>query len=165
MRTPNLFIVGAPKCGTTSLDNYLRQHPDVFMSPKKEPHYFGSDLYAPRFIRDWETYRVLFSGATDEAVVGEASVWYLYSQNAAREIHSVCPNAKIIIMLRNPVDQMHSLHSQRLYSGLETIRDFEDALAAEADRKRGQRIPPHAHPVEGLFYGDVASYAYQVERY
>jgi hypothetical protein len=92
-------------------------------------------------------------------------VWYLYSKKAALEIKSFSPAASIIIMLRNPVDMLYSLHSQFLYNGSEDIEDFESALNAEEDRKKGLRVPPAVHFVECLFYRETVKYAEQVERY
>ena len=87
MTLPNFFIVGAPKCGTTALHAYLSQHPDVFMSDPKEPHYFGSDLdFRYRRRPSDAQYRSYFAGAGDRRRIGEASVWYLYSECAADEI-------------------------------------------------------------------------------
>ena len=78
MRRPDFFIVGAPKCGTTALYEYLKQHPEVFMPKEaKEPNFFGSDFNNPFFIRDENAYLALFADARYEKRVGEASVWYL----------------------------------------------------------------------------------------
>ena len=165
MRKPDFFIVGAPKCGTTAMYAFLRQHPDIFMPEVKEPHFFGSDLINRYGIQDETKYLALFAPATTEKRLGEGSVWYLYSQAAAREIKAYCPEARIIIMLRNPVDALYSLHSQRLRSGDETIMDFREALLAEADRKRGRRIPKWTQVVQGMFYSETIRYAEQVERY
>ena len=165
MRRPDFFIVGAPKCGTTALYDYLSQHPEVFVPEKKEIHFFGRDLYAPTYLRDERKYLSLFAGARDEKRVGEASVWYLYSRQSAAEIREFSPGARIIIMLRNPVEMIYSLHSQRLYIGSEDIEDFAEALAAEEERKRGLRLPKNPHLVEGLFYREVGKYSAQVRRY
>jgi hypothetical protein len=165
MRRPDFFIVGAPKCGTTALYDYLSQHPDVFVPPTKEIHFFGRDLYSPTYLRDGEKYLSLFAGARDEKRVGEASVWYLYSKQSAREIKEFSPEARIIIMLRNPVDMIYSLHSQRLYIGTEDIEDFAEALRAEPERKRGLRLPQNPYLIEGLFYREVGKYTDQVQRY
>ncbi len=165
MRKPDFFIVGAPKCGTTAMTQYLRQHPDIYMPRKKELHFFGSDLESAWFTRDEDAYLGWFTAVAAEKRVGEASVWYLYSQKAAVEIHAFAPHAQIIIMLRNPVDMLYSQHSQFLYNGNEDIPDFMAALAAEPDRKQGRRIPPQAHLVEGLFYRETARYTEQVKRY
>jgi len=165
---PNFFIVGAPKCGTTSLHEYLQRHPDVFMPFYKEPHYFGSDLQGSRFMqfRDKpEKYLKLFRDVRGEQRIGESSPWYLVSKNAAQEINAYDPNAKIIMLLRNPVDMMYSMWSQFRYSGNEQIEIFEDALAAEPARKQGRLIRRAAHCITGLFYREMASYTEQVKRY
>lgn len=166
MRRPDFFIVGAPKCGTTALYRALRRHPRIFMPDRKEPNFFGSDFTAPYpyFIRDESEYLALFEPAGDALRVGEASAWYMYSRRAAREIVEYSPGARAIVMLRDPVDLMYALHSQRIYSGNEDITDFEEALAAEPDRKRGRRIPPDVNLVDGLFYREVARLSPQVER-
>lgn len=165
---PNFFIVGAPKCGTTSLHEYLQRHPDIFMPFYKEPHYFGSDLIGSRFMQfrnKPEKYLRLFQDVRGETRIGESSPWYLASRTAAQEIKAYNPNAKIIMLLRNPVDMMYSMWAQFRYSGNEQIEDFEEALAAEPARKQGQLIRRAAHCVTGLFYTEMASYTQQVKRY
>ena len=165
MTLPNFFIVGAPKCGTTALHAYLAQHPDVFMSDPKEPHYFGSDLdFRYRRRPSEEQYRSYFADARDRRRIGEASVWYLYSECAADEIGEAVPDARIIVMLRDPVEMIPSLHSQFVYNGHEDL-GLAEALAAEEDRSAGRRIPPHANFPRGLLYRQVATYAPQVARY
>ena len=165
---PNFFIVGAPKCGTTSLHEYLQRHPDVFMPFFKEPHFFGSDLVGSRF-RQFrgkpDRYLKLFRDALGEKRIGESSPWYLASGRAAEEIHGYDPAAKIIIMLRNPIDMMYSMWSQFRYSGNEQIESFEEALAAEADRRARRRIRRAAHCITGLYYREMARFAEQVPRY
>jgi hypothetical protein len=165
VRRPDFFIVGAPKSGTTAMYDYLRQHPDIFMPEVKEPHFFATDLASPHYIRDESKYLSLFSKAKDEKRAGEASIWYLYSKRAAQEIKDFSTSASIIIMLRSPADMLYSLHSQYLYSGNEEIADFEAALNAEDDRKRGLRVPASPYPVEILFYREIVRYREQVERY
>lgn len=166
MRRPDFFIVGAPKCGTTALYEYLKQHPEVFMPKEaKEPNFFGSDFNNPFFIRDEKAYLSLFADALHEKRVGEASIWYLYSKRAASEIKSFDPQARIIIMLRNPVEMLHALHSQLLFNGDEDEEDFEAALAAEEARKEGLRLPANPQIVEALFYREVIKYTEQVKRY
>jgi hypothetical protein len=113
-----------------------------------------------------DTYLGCFSRATDERYRGEASIGYLCSTRAAQEIHDFSPDSRIVAILRNPVDMIHSLHSEMLFQGDEDIVDFEEALAAEDDRKRGERIPPMCQfQLWSLFYRDVGRYAEQVERY
>jgi hypothetical protein len=161
---PDFVVVGAPKCGTTSLDRYLSQHPDVFMA-RKEQHYWGSDLEFrwPRITT--EAYSASLATDAPARVRGEASVWYLYSKLAAAEIHAANPDAKIIAILRNPPDMISSLHNQHFNAGGEDIPDFADALAAEADRREGRRLPRGNGYPWSLQYREVARYADQVERY
>jgi sulfotransferase family protein len=165
MRRPDFFIVGAAKCGTTALEAYLGSHPDVFMSPLKEPHYFGSDLpFADRAPFSEAEYLAHFAGAHGERRIGEKSVWYLYSKRAAAEIKEFSPNARIIIMLRNPVDQMYSLYWDRRFQGSEAITDFEAALRAEPSRRRGLDLPRRGMR-ENVLYRAIASFPEQVARY
>jgi hypothetical protein len=165
-RKPGFFIVGAPKSGTTAMTVYLREHPEVFMPRIKELHYFGSDLSkSDKYPSDLAAYLSWFKGAEPGQVVGECSVTYLYSRRAPLEIKEFNRSAKIIIMLRDPVDMMYALHSQLLFGGFEDISDFALALAAEPDRKQGRRIPKGAQLVDNLFYRDIAHYSEQVERY
>jgi hypothetical protein len=166
MRKPNFFIVGAPRCGTTSMYTYLRQHPEIYVSAHKEPHFFGSDLTPlPGAIREPELYGELFAGAGDRSRVGEASVWYLSSTKAASEIRSFAPDARILILLRAPHRMLESLHGLFLRTGNEDLPTLEKALAAEPERRLGHRIPPGAYLPEALLYTDIARYAAQVERY
>ncbi len=173
MRKPDFFIVGAPKSGTTAMAEYLEQHPEVFMCPRKDSTFFGSDLkfkntimLPPDMFRvDRETYLSWFRDVKDEKRIGEASVWYLYSRKAALEIKEFNPEAQIIIMLRNPVDMLYSLHGQFLYDFNEDIEDFEEALKAEEERKKGIRVPSTAYLPEALYYREVARFSEQVQRY
>lgn len=164
MTRPDFFIVGAPRCGTTALYEYLRQHPQVFMPEHKEPQYFGDDLTHLHVRLSERDYLGLFRGAKPGQRVGEASTWYLYSRRAAREIGEFAPGAQIIIMLRNPVDVMYSLHRELTFYGGETILDFEEALAAEPDRMAGRRRGPSRRP-EALYYRDAVRFPEQIERY
>ena len=168
---PNFFIVGAPKSGTTSLYDYLRQHPDVFIPDVKEPAYFGTDLdfeqrlCARDTIHHLDNYLRLFDKAGDAKRVGEGSTAYLCSTRAAREIIEFDPDARIMIMLRNPVDMIYSLHGEWLWNCNEDIEDFEEALKAQEDRALGRRIPPTSSFPQGLQYYDIARYSAQVARY
>lgn len=167
MNKPDFFIVGAPKCGTTSLYEYLRQHPEIFMpADRKEPNYFNTDLHAPVWpCPTFEQYLALFAPATNQKRIGEASVWYLYSSIAAQAIRQFNPSARIIIMLRNPVDMIYSLHSELLYGLDESIADFRQALEAEEERKLKRIKPTGTLPVECLFYREIGRYSKQVQRY
>jgi hypothetical protein len=168
---PDFLIVGAPRCGTTFMYEYLDQHPQIYMSPIKEPQHFATDLDSGSyldslsFMRDRQTYMALFDGARADQLTGEASTWHLYSKDAARNIKAANPEARIIIMLRDPVEMLYSLHGRRHYGGSEDLADFGEALAAEEDRKHGRRISPKARNVTALFYRDVGRYHDQVKRY
>lgn len=163
---PNFFIVGAPKSGTTALYHFLRQHPQIFMPPAKEPHFFGNADDPERPSRTLDEYLALFRDGAGKPRVGEASVYYLYSRQAPQRIHHFDPNVRIIIMLRNPVEMIPSLHHQRVYSDNERLTDLDEALAAEAPRKRGElKIPRKTHNPRALFYREVGRYSVQVQRY
>jgi len=162
MRKPDFFIVGAPKCGTTAMYYYLKQHPEIFMPERKELHFFGTDFYSPHFVRDLQEYLKIFEGADNKKRIGEASVWYLYSKKAALEIKEFNPDADIIIMLRNPVDMMYSLHSHQVFNGSEKITNFEEALSYEEDLKKKTSGSGF---IERFFYREVAKYYNQVKRY
>src|SRR5579863_6037354 len=165
--TPNLFIVGAPKSGTTALASYLGAHPDVFVAGK-ELSYFGTDLEfrttkGGRWRIGYDAYLEWFARSADTRFRADRSVFYLYSSCAAAEIHAYDPGSRIVALLRNPVDQMHSQHSEMLFQGDEDIASFGQAIAAEAQRKRGALVPPGCQKVFGLFYRDPARYSDQVE--
>ena len=106
-RWPNFFIVGAPKAGTSSLYAYLNEIPGIFMSPKKEPNYFSENTipndHPIKPIRDKKKYLELFKGVKGEKIIGEASTSYLADPEAPKLIHEACPDAKILISLRDPV--------------------------------------------------------------
>jgi hypothetical protein len=134
-KRPNLFVAGAMKAGTTALFHLLRAHPDIYMSPIKEPHFFSTDIdtkrfapaYKPRpldmdrycrlpdppeihstYVTKWENYHCLFKNARDQKIIGEASTSYLYSQEAAFNIQRSFHDARIIIVLRDPVERAFS---------------------------------------------------------
>lgn len=166
---PNTFIVGAPKCGTTSLYEYLKGHPQVFMSAAKEPGYFAPDNLNPhshelRYEVDEERYLALFAEAGDARRVGEATVGYIYSAQAPELIQRFDPAARIIAMFRNPVDMIHSLHNQRLSEGREDEPDFAAAIEREAQRDGRQAPAPADPPVKGA-YRDRALFARYLPRW
>lgn len=165
VRLPNFFILGAPKSGTTSLYEYLRTHPHVFMPHIKEPHFFASDFSTYRTVQSRSRYLDLFSGAGPEHTArGEASVFYLYSRSAVHEILQSNPAAKLIAILRNPVELVYSLHSQYVYGFDEDEKNFETAWAMQDARARGERIPPHCMEPAHLQYRAVGSLGEQINR-
>jgi len=168
MTRPNFFIVGAPKCGTTAMNDFLAQHPDIFMG-YKEMHYFGADLPMASTLTgeriSLETYLDAFKKWNGEKRIGETAVLYLYSASAPQEIKAFDPQAKIVIMLRNPVEQMYSMYFQALFVGDEDLPTFEAALEAEPDRLAGKRIPPTCFKPLILLYRRNARYSGYVRNY
>lgn len=166
MTTPNFFIVGAPKCGTTALSEYLRAHPQVFMSTPKEPHYFAHDFpHYKKTVPTLESYLALFDDAPAEAkAVGEASVWYLYSREALKAVREFAPNARVIVMLRNPVQLAQSIHSQLVWVLDEDVKDFATAWKLQDERRQGDSIPTGCREPAFLRYGEVAKLGKQLRR-
>ena len=162
---PNFFIVGAPKCGTTALYRYLSPHPNIFLSKLKEPHYFATDLGTYPAVKTPEQYASLFAARTPAHLrVGEASVYYLRSAVAVRNIHKFNPAARLIAMLRNPVDMIYSLHSQLLYWGEESEPDFETAWRLQDRRREGHDLPPLSREPSLVQYGAIGRLGAQTER-
>ena len=161
---PNLFIVGAPKCGTTAWVNYLSDHPDIFFTPAKEPHYFSTDFPEFRWARTESEYSSLFEGAGNAAVVGEASVQYLYSREAASNIGACNPEARILVFLRRHESFLPSYHHQLVYNREEDVSDFATAwklsLSASA-----RKFPPTCRESSFLDYPSVGRFSEQLERY
>jgi len=169
---PNLFIVGQPRSGTSALYQFLKEHPEVFMSKIKEPEYFSKDMESFHFEkskirRTDENYIKFFKDCKHEKIVGEASTNYLYSKVAAKEICQFNPSAKIIVMIREPVAFLRSYHSYRLRPlyEQENIRDFVKALASETERKLGKNIPKNCLNPSMLYYSERVKYSEQIRRY
>lgn len=165
MNKVDFFIAGAPKSGTTSLFHYLQQHPQIFMPVVKEPNFFAADLPNYRAVSQLKTYHQLFSAASAEQTCwGEGSVWYLYSRAATQNIKEYNPDALFLVMLRNPVDMLYSLHQNLLFSFHEDESDFITAWGLQPVRSQGQRIPARCAEPAVLLYSQVARYGEQLER-
>jgi hypothetical protein len=165
IRKPDFFIVGAPKCGTTALDHYLSQHPEIFIPDIKEINYFGTDLLKSPSTVTEKMYLSFFLKAKNEKRLGESTVWYIYSPGATSAIKEFNPSAQIIIMLRNPVDMLYSYYYQLLFNGDEDIMDFKSALDAEQRRKKGLDIPRGPHSSHRYLYREIGTYSNHVKRY
>lgn len=161
---PNLFLVGAPKAGTTAMYEYLRAHPEVFFPERKEPHHFGRDIRSPRFVDDRAEYLRLYARGGAAPVRGDASVWYLRSRHAAEEIATFAPGARIVVMLRDPVELARSLHEHNLAIGIEDEPDLGRALDLGGARASHRRLGRPAIP-EFLDYLPVGRFADQLERF
>lgn len=152
--TPNVFLAGAPKCGTTSLASWLSTHPKCFVTPKKEPHFFGDYLRRNMSISEYEG---LYADAPQNAVIRlDASTSYFTMPEAVDQILSYCPEARFILMLRNPIDLVYSLHSESLYLGRENITSFEKAWNAQGLRRVGKKVPLSCSNSSMLLYRDQA---------
>lgn len=165
MKKPNFFIVGAPKSGTTALSKYLSEHPNVFITTPKEPNYFSDDMPKRYIAQSLEDYLLLFKNSdSNHSVTGEASVFYLYSSCALQNIYNFYNQAKIIVLLRNPVDIVYSLHSQYIYTFTEDEKDFEKAWNFQESRKMGLNLPANCRVPKILQYKDIAMLGNQVEK-
>ena len=169
---PNFLIVGAAKSGSTSLYQYLSQHPEVFMPVNKEPNYFVAEYQQKmskdspnykrsinRMVFNKENYYELFQGANlNEKAIGEATVTYLYKYNyAIPRIKEELGNLKIIIILRNPILRAFSQYSYIYELGFEKLC-FEDALIEEKERLNKNWASTFAYVDQGMFYEQVKAY-------
>jgi hypothetical protein len=161
-RFPDFFLIGAPKCGTTSLYRYLEANEAIHLTKEKEPGFFCADLPF-RAVTTEDSYLALFGEATAAPAVGEASPWYLYSRVAVPRILTLCPQARFVVVLRNPVEMALSLYHHHKRAGIEVEPSFEAAW-------RAQR-PDHLadHPLDGRVirnfpYADACSLGSQLQR-
>jgi len=165
MKKPNFFIVGAPKSGTTALSEYLRQHPNIFICKEKEPNFWNDDFHNVSQVSTLEEYLALFEDAQEQhVVIGEATVNYLYSERALPRIWEFNPEARLVALLRNPVDLAYSWHSQMLFGLYEDEPDFERAWNLQAERAEGRHLPKHCVEPKVLQYKKIALLGEQVER-
>lgn len=172
-KLPNFLIVGAGKAGTTSLWHHLNQHPEVYMSPVKEPRFFVRERLTelPRYqvlppihvVDTWHSYVALFQKVRKEKAIGEASVSYLYHHDMAiREITKYLGSPKIIIILRNPVDRAFSHYNMnlgRMNRKSMPFPSFEDTLAGEeALIRMGEPIYRGLYKTYGFYHDHVKAY-------
>jgi hypothetical protein len=172
LRTPDFFIVGHAKSGTSALYRMLRARPQIFMPESKEPAYFVPELRSPhqrkervRHPETWEGYLDLFAPARPDQRTGEATPSYLFSHEAAARIAEACPRARIVAILREPASFLRSLHLQLLKTDVETEKDLRKALALEQRRREGKSLPPYSPRPQLLMYSDHVRYAQQLQRY
>jgi hypothetical protein len=185
---PNFFIAGAPKSGTTSLYHYLGQHPEIYMSPIKEPNYFASEVRLGQFsehlrpraerdlaplraylngpmrekrfgslITEWPDYLRLFRKVQGHKAIGEASVCYLWSESAAANIHRSIPDAKIILVLRNPVEMLFSMYLHTLRSGA-MQGSFREAIELGLQQRGGKLDVLHPFLDMGFYHQQLSRY-------
>jgi hypothetical protein len=172
MTMPNFFIVGAQKAGTTSLYHYLNQHPQVYMSPIKEPFFFDHEMDSkgevvrreftghrqpPRFT-NIEEYSALFEGVRGEKAIGEATPLYIYAPGTPERIERCVPGAKAIALLRNPADRAYSAFLYAVRMGVEPLTDFAQALREEPFRLRNRWHYVFHYRSRGLYYQQLKRY-------
>ena len=139
---PNLFIVGFAKCGTTALHEYLSTHPNVHPSFPKEPHFFIEQMWRKSPARTEAEYLRFFAGASKDArVFLDSSAVHIYSPQALRKIHEFNPAARIIVMVRNPVNMLASFHRYSCRMFVEDVENFEEAWDLQAARAQGNSLP------------------------
>lgn len=163
---PNVFLVGAPKCGTTTVADCLARHPRVVVAEPKEPLFFCEDRPRIRKCTTWRGYLACFRarpGPVDAVV--DASVWYLYSPLARQRIHEHYPDARIVICLRNPVDFCQSLYWHQRFTGNEDRSSFAEAWRLALEQGSARPVPRHCaeprhllYPALGRYYGPVHDY-------
>lgn len=168
LKIPNAFLVGAPKCGTTAISSYLSEHPNVFLPYPKEPTYWSFDLKgsdAVLKLNSFEQYMKLYKGANaSDEILLDASTNYLLSEVAVKNIIDFNPEAKFIVMLRNPVDVAYAFHMEQLFNTFENEESFEKAWNLQCERKAGKHIPKGCVEPKNLQYLQIASLGSQLER-
>src|SRR5690349_4079114 len=146
MTLPNAILIGAPRCGTTSVHAHLASHPDAFASSTKEPQFFSSEAQELRLdgpndrevlshlVTRIEDYERLFAEASNQRVVMEASTTYMYFEGTARAIRNRIPRCRIVAILRDPVARAYSDFLRQRRNGHEPLQDFGQALQEEERR-------------------------------
>lgn len=164
-RYPNLFIVGAPKSGTTAMSKHLMSHPDIYTPLQKEFTFFGNDLvrYAP--VPSEKSYLGWFESWKSERYALDASPTYLYSMTAPYEFLEKSPDSKVIIMIRNPIEVAYSMYFEALLGGREDQDSFELAWKLEVKRINGQNIPKNARLEYTTRYQSLGMYANHINHY
>lgn len=157
---PNLLLVGAAKSGSTLLAECLAQHPEIYMSSVKEPHYFVPNLA----VSSLDEYCSLFKNAESKKIRAEASTGYLYSEAAAKAIKEALPDPKIMIILRNPVEMAFSYWAFMSRRGNET-ETFETAIATQEQRWSKEYMESRVGWPYSYLYIERAKYYHQVKRY
>lgn len=167
----NLFLIGAPKCGTTSLANYLSLHDKIFLPKIKEPHYFAIKHILPPtsgYVQSITKYHELYDFEKNENIEYwlDASVWYYSKKQIAQEILNYNPLSKVLLIIRNPCDAIRSLFIHRAMALQENCLDINEAIKMENSRRNGENIPVSLkNTAQGLLYIDNYKYTQKIENY
>ena len=171
-QSPFAFIVGAPRCGTTTLAGFLQQHPEVCFSAVKEPHFFSRDQLdglsedeVGRLVDEEYLQRFFGHCSGTEKLRAEGSVTYLYTPERMAPILKLWPDAKFVIALRDPLAMLPSLHQRLLVTGDENISDFRTAWAKIDERAKGKSIPRSAIDPRFLRYDEAGALGRNVEQF
>jgi hypothetical protein len=152
MTLPTFIVLGAGRSGTTSLHHALSRHPEIYMTPTKSPNFFVAQEPVPdwegpvarqmaaHWVRDRHAYEALFDGVTDELAIGEVSPLYLQATGAAAAIHALCPDVRLVAILRHPVDRAYAHFLGRRRDGIEARSDFGAVVAQERSRPLPDRV-------------------------
>lgn len=171
MPMPNFLVIGGTKSGTTSLNYYLAQHPEIYMPPGKQTYFFAfegeepaccgpgdKEHYDSQLINRLEDYLALFEGVTTEKAIGEVCSVYLYHPKAPERIRYYIPEAKLIVNLRNPADMAYSSFMQQRRDGYEPVPDFEEALRLEEKRIQDKWRTLWWYTKRGFYYEQLSRY-------
>ena len=168
MKKPNFFIVGPGRSGTTALSEYLDSHPNVFMSIPKEPHYFCTDfpkIRKNKGFTELDSYLKLYEKCKPQHIaIGEASPSYIISSEALQNIYQFNPEAKIVVIVRNPIDKAYSHFINFKNNNLENQNYFETAWQLQDQRKQGQMLPSNNIEPITFQYGRLCKLAEPIER-
>lgn len=167
-KMPNFLIIGAAKAGTTSLHYYLNQHPEIYMSSIKEPMFFALEGKKLNFqnpdrginynaVTRLDEYIKLFEDVTTEIAIGETSPLYLYDSQAPKKIKHYIPDAKLIVLLRNPVERAYSAYSHLVREEYETL-SFSDSLVEEKNRIDNNWAHLWHYQQAGYYYSQLKRY-------
>lgn len=163
---PDFFLVGAPRCGTTSVSRYLARNPQICFSRPKEPHYFAQLNHDPDASELKHNYldRYFHHRTQLHRVVGEGSVSYLFLPHTLERICQINPEVRFIALVRNPIKSLPSYHLRMQFLLQEDEPDFEKAWNLQAQRARGEMVPKHCMDTRLLMYSEGAMLGFQVER-
>lgn len=165
MSKPDFIVLGAPKCGTSSVHKYLLAHPDIFVPPVKERHYFATDLPAKRTVGPEEYYNLFRGAKASDKLVGDVAVAYLYSKEAIKNITREIGIIKVVVLLRNPIEAAHAMHGHLLWTNDEEEVVFQRALELEEKRNEGIALPKNLYQNQKmLLYSKLFKYREQLTR-
>jgi hypothetical protein len=163
-RFPNLYLAGAPKCGTTSLAAWLSHHPDIFVPVTKEPVVFGTDLTSAAPRDPAATAAEIYGAWTGERFALDASTHYFFSESAAQEIAAACAEPRVYMLVRNPADAVNSMYHQLRFNEAESLTTLEESLDAETHRANSL-LPIRFGFPENRLYSRIFAYSKNIPRF